>query len=83
MFTKYFLRIQRVIFKILKSNPGHAMAGIVAQELLGDLSDSMDSGLMDTNLVDKIHLSPLPYFEEFLSPPGAEILADAIKEVVK
>lgn len=42
-FTKFFLRIQKVIFNVLKNNPARIIGLDLLQEIFGNLSDITDS----------------------------------------
>jgi len=81
MFTKFFLRIQRVIARTAKSNPAQVIAGIGLQTMLGDISDIMDSGLIDTNIGSKLHINPLSldYVGHVITPSLPEMVYDALK----
>lgn len=46
MFTKYYIRIQKMIGKIFKDNPGRAMALIAAEHWLGDQPTVLDSSML-------------------------------------
>lgn len=46
MFTKYYIRIQKMIGKIFKDNPGRAMALIAAEHFLGDQPTVLDSSML-------------------------------------
>lgn len=49
MFTKYFLRTQRVILHIMKNNPGATLMNLMIQSYFGDVSDIMDSNMLEAN----------------------------------
>lgn len=46
-FTKYYLRIQVVIFQMLREAPGRALALLGLQNLFGDISDILDSSVLN------------------------------------
>lgn len=50
MFSKYFLRIQRMIARGFHKNAGRGIAQMVSQKATGDLSDISDSFIGTTNL---------------------------------
>jgi hypothetical protein len=55
MFTKFFIRIQKVIMRIMKDHPGNVMATVLLQQQLGDYSDILDSSVVGTDLLGKIN----------------------------
>jgi hypothetical protein len=46
MFTKYYLRIQKMIMKLYKDSPGRVMMLLAAEKLLGDQPTVLDSSLL-------------------------------------
>ena len=46
MFTKYYMRIQKMLGKIYKEHPGRVMAMIAAEHMLGDQPTVLDSGML-------------------------------------
>jgi endonuclease YncB( thermonuclease family) len=79
MFTKFWLRIQRVIWRLLKEKPSYVIAGMGVQSVVGDASDPMDSGMIDTSLSNKFALDPVEYMEQVMTPSVPEILYDLFK----
>jgi hypothetical protein len=55
MFTKFFIRIQKVIMRIMKDHPGNVMATVLLQQQLGDYSEILDSSVVGTDLLGKIN----------------------------
>lgn len=49
MFTKFAIRIQRVIYETTKAKPGRALTLFLLQHVFGDISDISDSIGYDTN----------------------------------
>jgi hypothetical protein len=45
-FTKYYLRIQKVIFQLLREAPGRALALLGLQDVFGEISDITDSSIL-------------------------------------
>lgn len=57
MFTKYLLRTQKVIFKLLKRRPAELLMMAVMQRLFGDVPDVTDS-LLSLSALDRFIPSP-------------------------
>lgn len=60
MFTKFFLRIQKVLFKMFKDRPASVLSGMVLQNMLAhDIPDVFDTGIWDPqNSINRMY-SPL------------------------
>lgn len=46
MFTKYYMRIQKMLSKIYKEHPGRVIAMMMAEKMLGDQPTVLDSGML-------------------------------------
>jgi len=57
MFTKFFIRTQKVILHIMKEHPGNTLANVLLQGQFGDVSDIMDSNLLQANLYGKTNFN--------------------------
>lgn len=74
MFTKYFLRIQRVIKEGVQEKPLNFMLALIGQEyLIGDVEDVMDQSLFDKDWGNVVH-NPLEQLKNLVIPPGFEVL---------
>lgn len=75
-FSKYFLRIQRVILRTLVDHPIHSAIGMLLQSMLGDIADPIDSSIVTTDVVGKannlVELALLPV--DVLTPSIPEIV---------
>lgn len=58
MFTKFFVRIQRVIAKQLTENTSRSVLGILLQYGFGDISDILDTSLVDTDITARMYPNP-------------------------
>jgi len=58
MFTKYALRILRVVFRLLEEAPATALAGGLMQDILGDVSDIVDSNVVTNMGLNTPYLHP-------------------------
>lgn len=73
-FITYFTRIQKVIRKIVKSNPGRVGLDIAQQFITSDQADILDTSFMDASVVD--HYNPFKIFGnlwQVISPSGLEL----------
>lgn len=59
MFTKFFLRIQRVIADLILNHPGKTLSLFVLQNALADLPDILDSFLPTTDVIGKLNMNPI------------------------
>jgi len=64
MFTKFLLRIQRVIYKISKHNPISSFALYAGQKAFGDMSDIHDSNLITASLLSRFELNPFGHVDD-------------------
>lgn len=55
MFTKFFIRTQKVIFHIMKEHPANVLATVALQGAFGDVSDIVDSNALTTSVTDKFN----------------------------
>jgi hypothetical protein len=54
-FSRYWLRIQKVIMKNFAENPGRVLTGLALQTMLGiDVPDGGDSAILNTGLFHSI-----------------------------
>jgi len=72
-FVQYWVKIQRVIKKLIQANPGRIAADIGTQQFItGDTADILDASIPDA------YYNPFKLFSnifEFLTPSGAEMVA--------
>jgi len=54
-FSKYYIRIQKVIFDMFRENPGRAMALVGAQEVVGDFQAINDSSMLVNSIFNRLH----------------------------
>jgi len=59
MFTKFFLRIQRVIADLILNHPGKVLQIATLQAALVDMPDVLDSFIPFTDVIGKINLNPV------------------------
>lgn len=69
MFSKFTIRIQKVILVLARKNPGGLLATILGQEALINVSDITDSLLLTGGLSGKINTDPLDLILEILDAP--------------
>lgn len=73
MFVTYFTRIQRVVKKIAKSNPGRLGTDILLQALVtGDNDDINDQFILDKGLSTYDPMKVFSALREIISPSGLE-----------
>lgn len=74
MFTKFFFRIQAVIFHLAKERPGSLLASLVGQGIIGDVSDITDSAIV-TGLAGRLNVNPLDLADEIINnTPAGQVL---------
>jgi hypothetical protein len=79
MFTKYFLRIQRVIRTGIADHPVNFLLALLAQEfILGDTDDITDQSIFTKNYTGIAH-SPADIISNAFIPTSAEFVADAYR----
>ena len=71
MFTKYLVRIQKVVREGIVENPVQFIGAILGQELIADIDDPTNHSLLVTNPFSALH-SPLSTIEEFIKPSGLQ-----------
>jgi hypothetical protein len=73
MFTKYFLRIQKVLRQGGQRSPLQFIAVMLGQEVMtGDLEDVMDQSLIDKNWSNIVHM-PWEHLKNVIVPSGTEL----------
>jgi hypothetical protein len=72
-FTKYYLRIQKVIFNLFKEKPALALALIAAQEYGTDFSAINDSSMLANSVLNRFN-NP---FSSILTAPGDIVTMNA------
>lgn len=73
MFTKFFIRIQKVIMRIMKDHPGNVMATVLLQQQFGDFSEILDSSVVGTDLFGKIN-NPLSLVPSITDIPTVNLV---------
>ena len=68
MFTKFFIRIQKVIFMLAKERPGSLLATMVAQGLTIDMPEISDSTFTLNRILNKVG-NPIDLPEEIIDAP--------------
>jgi len=58
MFTKFALRIQRVIYDTSKGNPGRALGAFMLQNMFGDISDIPDTNFITGPIANRFNDKP-------------------------
>lgn len=76
-FTKYYLRIQKVIFSMFRDNPARAMAILATGELL-DNPSPIDSSILNNSILNRFN-NPLGML---IDAPGELITVNAGSELV-
>ena len=74
MFTKFFIRTQKVIFHIMKEHPANVLATVALQGAFGDVSDILDSNAIGTSLLDKTNPVPLTLVGSLVDIPTLNLL---------
>jgi hypothetical protein len=78
MFTKYFTRIQRVIFKYGKRDPLKVLLSILAQDYaLGEI-DTFDDQSLITKDMGNLFYNPLDNLMRVITPSGVEVVDWAV-----
>jgi len=77
-FVTYFTRIQKVIKRIVKANPGRVGLDIGQQFLFSDQDDILDQSFFDKGLSSYNPMKIFGALWEALSPSGVELVAKVI-----
>lgn len=64
MYTKFFFRIQRIIFQIYKEKPIAAIGLFVGQKVFGDVPDIGDTFLPTADMVGRVTIDPTNHLED-------------------
>lgn len=59
MFTKYYLRTQKVILRLAKEKPGNLLLALMAQSMFFDVPDVTDSFITETSVLGKFNFNPV------------------------
>ena len=81
MFTKYFMRIQRVISKGALDHPISFLLALIGQASIMDIDDITDQSMFSKDLT-KMFYSPMDVFTQAIYPSSAEY-AEAIYKALK
>lgn len=65
-FTKFFIRIQKIIMQIWRHKGGRALSLLGLQELFGNVSDISDSSAIFADIFDKFNFNPMEVLNGFL-----------------
>lgn len=76
MFTKFFLRIQRVLADLIINHPGKVLSIALLQNALGPMSDVMDSNAITSDILGKINVSPLDAADGVLALPVVGLVSN-------
>lgn len=68
MFTKFFVRIQKIIFMLMRDKPANMIASVALQGALGDISDVTDSVMTPDSVMGKFN-TPLDVTETLIDVP--------------
>jgi hypothetical protein len=58
-FTKFFLRIQKIIYHTLVNNPARILGLTYIQDIFGNLSDIADSSIIFRDIFSMFNFNPL------------------------
>jgi len=64
MYTKFFFRIQRIIWKMWMDKPANSLALLGVQELLGDVADISDSLITPNGVYDRFDFNPISQVDD-------------------
>jgi hypothetical protein len=79
MFTKFFIRTQKIIAYIIKNHPENVIKLLAIESVLGDVSDIIgDANILTNDITDKINVNPLGLLSEIIEPVTLKIIEDAI-----
>lgn len=70
MFTKFFLRIQKVIFKTFDQQTANSMASIILQQNLGDVADPGDSSVLLRGIIPQLRTDVSEHIQQAITPYG-------------
>lgn len=77
MFTKFSIRTQKVILKLLRDKPENVAMGILLQSVLGDVSDIVgESNVFSINYGYKVNPIPFDLLGDIVDIPTIDILQD-------
>jgi len=79
MFTKFFVRIQKIIHYMIKNHPGSTLASLGLQGIIGDVSDVTDTIMTPANVYNKFNGDLLGLLAEIWESP---VITETIGEAV-
>lgn len=59
LFTKYFVRVQKILYKLVTEKTANVLALIGFQQMFGDITDVMDSNVITGSVLDKFNTDPI------------------------
>ena len=79
MFTKYMIRIQKVIRKGIVKHPIQFISALMGQAVLWDINDITDSTIgINKNPLEN-YMGPVDVMKNALTPSGYELVAKYLK----
>ena len=73
MFTKFFIRSQKIIYQTYANAPARALSLLGFEEVFGEASTINDSNIINTSLLGKIN-NPLTLIDDLLVPHTVSLL---------
>ena len=69
MFTKFFIRIQKVLLKTLQSNPGNVLASVLAHGAFDFIPSVTDPSVASANLLSRVNVNPIALMSNIVTAP--------------
>ena len=73
MFTKFFIRSQKIIYQTYANAPARALSLLGFEEVFGEMSTINDSNIINTSILGKIN-NPLTLIDDLLVPHTVSLL---------
>lgn len=70
LFTKFFIRIQKIIWYMAKNHPGNTVASLLGQMMFGDISDITDALATPDKIINKLNLNLVDTAMEIIESPA-------------
>jgi hypothetical protein len=73
MFTKFFLRSQKIIYQTYANAPARALSLLGFEEVFGEMSTINDSNIINTSALGKLN-NPLTLIDDLVVPHTVSLL---------
>jgi len=70
VFTKFFIRIQKIVFNAVRDNPGRSLASLGFSDLSGFLPPVTEPNMLTGSIASRVNLDPISFASKILSAPA-------------